>query len=1027
MSIKTIFDTCTPRAEVLTGELKEQQFAASLTKVLRGTADPIYGDATTFFANTYATKGLKSLLHEALGRLSGKRRNSASVIRLETNFGGGKSHNLIGLYHVCDSEIDPNVVEGFVGVDSLPSRPIAKIAGIVGPDIGVADGVNHEDLCIQTLWGELAYQIGFRTGGHEGGKAAYELVRKSDEGRTAPSTQPWEKLIGDDPALIMIDEIGQYLRVSSGVQVAKTTLAEQTVAFLMSLMKFASESKATVLVYTLADSGDAFGKESDQVREALAESKSVSAREEHVLTPTAEDEISAVVSHRMFAEIDKKAAKEVARCYADYYGRMVGQDVDLPQRATRSDYSDDIVKDYPFHPELLTTLNRKTSTIPNFQRTRGVLRILAQTIRKLWEEKPKDCYLIAPFCMDLADDQTANDLTSRLDRPQYKQVIEADIASPIKGSPAHAQGMDEEFIAAGRPPYGQRIATTVFLHSLVQTGQSGADPADLRLAVLQPDDDPSLLDKAVQRLVDRCWYFDYDGLRYRFKPEPAPRKIIDDEMGMVGKIKAKTELDERIKKVWKKGTFGPEYFPAEAADLDDDAQTPKLAVVHYDAANVKATEAAIPPDLVLKLFEHKGSMEEYRTYKNNVLFLVADEDQVSNMVDVAQRYLAAQRVVNDTDRMKEFTQTVAEKLTQMAEAAELDLRVAITRGYRHLYYPSADAPRKASNLAHQLLQPDEQGQMAKDQSEVVLKVLKGLDKVLTADDKPLNAQYVKAKAWTQNAVTITTEDLRRAFCQRLGLKMLLDINQLKKTIKEGVQKGTWVYYLASEGAGYGPVSPTPVVEISDEATLYTPEEAKRVGIKIKGEEEVEETCPVCKRSPCVCDQDACPTCGQSPCICKVKVKKVSGEGTPAQAFQAIADQCHDGGVKSLSRLFIRIEGMGKDAAKDVRSLGLAVPQIGKVQLQVDQRMVLEFGGEEKFTVEFRGSWDRYKLVKQVTDTLSQQASNASVRMGVRADFEGGLAPDGDQFQTIRDVLVSLGVGKVFVDGQPGTAEGGADG
>ncbi len=183
----------------------------------------------------------------------------------------------------------------------------------------------------------------------------------------------------------------------------------------------------------------------------------------------------------MFADIDKKAAKEVAGCYAEYYSRMVGQDVDLPQRATRSEYSDDIAKDYPFHPELLTTLNRKTSTIPNFQRTRGVLRILAQTIRKLWEEKPKDCYLIAPFCMDLADDRTANDLTSRLDRPQYKQVIEADIASPVKGSPAHAQGLDEDFIAAGRPPYGRRIATTVFLHSLVQTGQSGADPADLRL------------------------------------------------------------------------------------------------------------------------------------------------------------------------------------------------------------------------------------------------------------------------------------------------------------------------------------------------------------------------------------------------------------------------------------------------------------------------------------------------------------------------------------------------------------------
>ena len=1011
--MQTIFETCTPRDEVLKGELKEQQFAASLTKVLRQTAEAVYGDPATFFANTYPTDGLKSLLREALGRLSGKRPDGASVIRLETSFGGGKTHHLIALYHTCNGEVEVKTVKGFVAADLLPKGPIKKIVGIVGPDVGVSDGVDHGDLRTYTLWGEMAYQLG--------GAAAYEEVRKSERDRTAPSTQPWEKLIGDEPALIMIDEIAEYLRVSGGVQVGETTLAEQTVAFLMSLMKFASESKGTVLVYTLAQSSDAFGKESDRVRAALAESKSVSARQEHVLTPTAENEISAIVSHRMFARVDQQAAKETAHSYGDYFRCMVEQGVDLPQRAVRADYSDEIAKDYPFHPELLTALNRKTSTIPNFQKTRGVLRLLAQAIRTLWQKRPKDCYLIAPFHVDLGDDQTANDLTSRLDRPQYKQVIEADIASPLKGTLAHAQEIDEDFVQAGRPPYAQRITTTVFLHSLVQTGQSGADPADLRLAVLQPGDDPSLLDKAVQRL-DCCWYFDYDGLRYRFKPEPSPRKIIDDEMGMVGKIKAKTELDERIKKVWKKGTFEPEYFPAEAADLDDDAQAPKLAVIHYDAANIKATEAATPPDLVLKLFEHKGSMEEYRTYKNNVLFLVADEDQVSNLVDVAQRYLAGQRVVGDADRMKEFTQTVAEKLKQMAEAAELDLRVAVTKAYRHLYYPSADASRKAGNLAHQLLQPDEQGQMQKDQSEVVLKVLKGLDKVLTADDKPLNAQYVKAKAWTQNAVTITTEDLRRAFCQRLALKMLLDINQLKKTIKEGVQKGVWVYYLASEGMGYGPPSPTPVVEISEDATLYTPEEAKRVGIKIKGEEPTVETCPVCKKSPCVCGETTCPICKQSPCVCKVKVKKVSAEGTPAQAFQAIVDQCHDGGVKSLNRLFIRVEGMGKDAAKDVRSLGLAIPQIGKVQVQVDQRLVLEFGGEEKFTVEFKGSWDRYKRIKQVTDALSQEASNASVRMGVRADFDGGLAPEGDQFQTIRDVLVSLGMGKVFVDGQPGAGE-----
>ncbi len=316
--------------------MKEQQFAASLTKVLRGNAEAVYGEPATFFANTYATGGLKSLLREALGRLSGKRPDGASVIRLETSFGGGKTHNLIALYHTCTGETDPKNLKGFVDKALVPGQPIKKIVGIVGPDIGVADGVDHGDVRTYTLWGEMAYQLG--------GAAGYEEVRKSDEQRTAPSTQPWEKLIGDEPALIMIDEIGQYLRVSGGIQVGKKTLAEQTVAFLMSLMKFASESKGVVLVYTLADSGDAFGKESDQVREALSEAKSVSARQEHVLTPTAEDEISAIVSHRMFAKIDGQAAKDCAGCYSDYFTRMVGQGVDLPQRATRSEYGEEIAK-----------------------------------------------------------------------------------------------------------------------------------------------------------------------------------------------------------------------------------------------------------------------------------------------------------------------------------------------------------------------------------------------------------------------------------------------------------------------------------------------------------------------------------------------------------------------------------------------------------------------------------------------------------------------------------------------------------
>ena len=543
------------------------------------------------------------------------------------------------------------------------------------------------------------------------------------------------------------------------------------------------------------------------------------------------------------------------------------------------------------------------------------------------------------------------------------------------------------------------------------------EAGDLRLAVLQPGDDPAFIDKAMQRLLDRCWFFDYDGMRYRFKTEPSLRKIVDDEMGLVGKVKAKSELDDHIKKVWKKGIFTPTFFPTEAMDLDDDAANPKLAVVHYDAANVKATQVSPPPDLVLKLFEHKGSLEEYRTYKNNVVFLLSDADQVDRMIEVAQRYLAVHRIVTDQDRMREFNKEQVGKLKKMSEAAELDLRVAITKAYRHLYYPSADAPKKNGNLAHHLLQPADQGEVDTDQTTVLLRVLKSLDKVLTADDNPLNPQYLKAKAWPTNTPSMTTDELRKAFAQRLGLKMLLDINQLKKTVKNGVTKGIWVYYPSEEAIGYGTVSPAPLVEISENATLYTPEEAQRVGVKVKGEAVVDEKCPVCGKFPCVCDEGG--DGGDDETLTRITV-----DGTPAQTFQAIADKCHDKKIKGLKRLFIKVEGPGKNAATSVRSLGLAIPQMGKAKFTLDQNMVLEFGGGENFKVAFAGSWDRYKRVKTLTDELSKEASNANVKLLLRAEFDTDLDVGGEQFTMIRDVLESLNIGKIAVEAVPATPEAG---
>jgi len=333
----SIFDLCTPRDEVLKGELREDIFAARLKDVMDSSADPVYGDAATFFDNTYPTEGLRTLLNDALGRLVGDATGKNAIIRLETAFGGGKTHNLIALYHVAKGDVDPETISKFTGQPLRSPIPgEIKIAGVVGSDLDPTIGISHPELGVTTLtlWGELAYQLG--------AKAGYELVKESDLKKIAPGTGLFERLVGDQPALILIDEIARHLRAAVAMPTAtgQSTLADQTVAFLMSLLEFAASQERCLVVLTLASESDAFAEETEILRRKLAETLQISARQERVLTPTAEGEIYAIVAHRLFKSIKHTAVEDVLAAYAAYYQSMVEKNADLPQRCLRVEYND---------------------------------------------------------------------------------------------------------------------------------------------------------------------------------------------------------------------------------------------------------------------------------------------------------------------------------------------------------------------------------------------------------------------------------------------------------------------------------------------------------------------------------------------------------------------------------------------------------------------------------------------------------------------------------------------------------------
>ena len=1017
--MRTIFEACIPRDEVLKGELKDDIFRASLTDVHHGKAEDVYQNPKIFFENTYRTDGLKTLLNEVLGRLTGVKAANSPVVRLETSFGGGKTHNLIALYHLASGKVPTSLVSDIVKPDLIPKKPI-NIISLVGSDLDPSSGIKHDDITTYTLWGEMAYQIG--------GAKSYKQIEANDRDRMRLGETAIETLIGKSPTLILIDELAAYLRAAKGMKVGDTTLAGMTNTFFMSLLGAVGSLSNTVVVYTLADPQDAFAEETAQITALLSETSRVSARSERVITPTAETEIAPIVNRRMFKSINSSIASEVAQAFHAYFNQLISQGVDLPPRAAQADYKKEMEFSYPFHPELLTTLNRKTSTIPNFQKTRGALRLLGMVIRNLWEKRQKNTFLIQTCHLDLSVEDILNDLTSRLERPKFRSVVEADIVSPLMGSKAHAQIIDEPWILASKRPYAVCSSTAAFLHSIVQGTASGVDPADLMLAVLQPGDDPALLQKALNRLYDSCWFLEYDGNRYRFKTEPSLNKIIEDEMQLVGQTKAKEELDSRIKGIWKKGPLAPEYFPAEAAEVDDDTKEPKLVVIHYDAAFV-SVEKDEPPELVLKIFEKAGVSEGFRTYRNNLVFLVADKDQTSTMVDGMRRYLAIRRIVNDSERFKEFSKTDREKLKADMDEAELLVRVAITKSYRFLFYPSADAPKRTGNLQREALPAQDQGDVKKDQSQVILNRLKGLNKALTAEEPVMPAAFLKSKAWPGKQTSMTTEAMRKAFAQILSLKMLLDVNQLKKTIKNGIDQGTWVYYDTARERAYGKDSPAPMIQISEDIVLYLPEEAERIGIWPPkdycpkcGKSKTEcacapETCPVCHQPVllCTCGKVVCPKCGQDPCVCLGTIK---AEGPPAQAFQSLYDQASDKKIAALTSIQIKLDGMGPDAVSDVTAMGLAIPQMGKVDCSLTYVMTAEYGKEESFSASFSGSWDRYKRLKSITDAFAKEASKASVKVNIVLSFKEGLNLSDDRFSMMKDILTTLGIGKIKIAAEP---------
>jgi hypothetical protein len=1058
--LPSVLTTCTPRDEILSGDLSLDLFAAKLKLVVDGKAPNIYQQPDLFFANTFPTDGLKSLILEVFGRL-GENVVGSPVIRLETSFGGGKTHDEIALWHIAKHGRGIQGLDRFANdLQMLPDRPI-QVAAIACQDLDPVNGDYHTEsgITTYTLWGEIAYQIG--------GIQGYSLLKGSDEKRTSPGTGVLQQLIQDQPTLIVLDEIAQYLRKAKAVIVGNSDLARQIVAFLFGLMDLAGSCQNLVFVYSLASSSDSFADETAELQETIR----ASSRQEKILSPSTDVEIYNIVKQRLFNRVDEKAAKQASQEYLNAYR---SSRVNLPDSAQDVTYAQAIESSYPIHPELFNLLTKKIASIPNFNRTRGALRLFAIATRYLWRERPEAMPMIHPHHLPIGvDESVTSELTSRLQRPLMMMPVQADIYNP-NGREAHAQVQDREWLAAGKPAFSSWVARTIFLHSINQGIVAGIRRAELNLSLLTPGLEVSFIDSALEKLTTVGWYLDHDPITSiaRFKEEPSINKIIAEEKEQVGITEAKDDLRQRRDTIFAKRFFVPVIAPEVPSDVDDQADEIALCLIDFQEGTVKTSMDA-PPNVVEQIFDNTGQSGKFRIFRNRLLFLIANQGELDKAIGLARELRAVRNILKSQNRLEDLSESQQKQLKEKDGELDLAVRIALTNAYRHLFYPSNDPVKAPKGLMHYTLPAHDASDVKgkNNQQEAILKALKDCQKVRPDDSQSYASAYVLQKVWASGLESITTKGLKEAFAKDLSLNLFVDheINNLRTTIRQGLMEGQWDMLVGQRiymKDGDAPVVLPDTIELSDQMVLYRrgilqppkPREIqldaqvmpatqpnKPVRLRWKASEalnvklyrdgqllvadrlpsdEFEDEITQTVTYKLVADYGEGETAAQEykarmlypsggisgptaadgdgasvGSLFAVQPPEVYEEGSVNVVFNNLRDFVHDKKVRQIETLDLAVAGV-----IDYRRISTALPILLRFSMTIDQSVTIQTG-EQFVRFEYQGPVKgSQNFSAPIGNLLGLPDVKAETSLKIRFDFPAPVLPDGPEMKAIEQAL-----------------------
>lgn len=685
-----------PHADVASGRYQQAEFAADLWQVHLGEGSDEYRKPVEFFRRTFLTESLKRLLVGGVQRISGK--GGDPVVQLQTNFGGGKTHSMLALYHLFSGAsaselagIDAVLLDA--GVKSLPR---AKCVVLVGNKISPGNPSTKADgTVVRTLWGELAYQLG--------GKKAFARVKADDEKATNPGDVLRELFKEFGPCLILIDEWVAYARQLHDQSDLPAGGFETQFTFAQALTESAKLAGNCMLVISLpaSDTSGSPHTQTDDVevggvrgREALDRLRNVVGRVESSWRPATAEEGFEIVRRRLFEPLagpDAFKQRDVtARAFSDLYH---AQSAEFPPECKGGDYEKRIQAAYPIHPEIFDRLYSDWSTLVKFQRTRGVLRLMAAVIHSLWEKGDRNP-LILPSTIPIDDARVQSELTRYLS-DNWAPIIEKDVDGPS----SLPLKIDADQPNLGKLHATRRVARTIYMGSAptATAAHRGLEDRRVKLGCVMPGESPAVFGDALRRLAASATYLYQDGPRFWYATQPTVTKLAEDRAEQFKRDpdKVAQELDDRLRAdLLKRGDFSRIHpMPATGADVPDDLDT-RLVVLSAEHAYSKEPGSAA--ELSAKaVLESRGNTP--RLYRNTLVFLAADKVRLQDLDEAVRRFLAWESILEEKVALNLDPHQVRQAETQKS-AADGAVTARIPEAYQWLLIPEQSNPQAPVTL-----------------------------------------------------------------------------------------------------------------------------------------------------------------------------------------------------------------------------------------------------------------------------------------------------------------------------------------